>query len=137
MGYPLAFRKTSMWLDSPPRDSIMTLSGFINFYSLVDPRLEGACYAWSSHEKVLILSHIDRFLFSVDWEHHFQGFHQVVLRRITSDHVLTLLHGVILSSRRRFKFENVWLEVEGFSDLVKVWWDELDVSPQVLFWIRN
>jgi len=65
----------------------------------------------------------------VDWEDHFQGVHQVILPKITSYHVPILLHdGVVPVARRPFKFENVWLKVEGFPDLVKGWWDELDVA---------
>ena len=27
-----------------------------------------------------------------------------------------------------FKFENMWLEVEGFRDLIKRWWEEVRVE---------
>jgi len=99
-------------------------STFINQCNLVDPPLEGARFTWSSHEEVPILSRLDRFLFSVEWEEHFQGVHQVTLPTITSDHVPILLHaGDAPSVRRPFRFENVWLEVEEFPLLVKNWWD--------------
>jgi len=55
--------------------------------------------------------------------------HQVTLLKITSDHFLILLWvGEVSRGRRPFKFENMWLEVDGFSDLVKSFWDELDVT---------
>ena len=40
-------------------------SNFINSCNLVDPPLEGASFTWSIHEEVRVLSHIDRFLFSL------------------------------------------------------------------------
>jgi len=46
---------------------------FIDSYNLIDPPLEGARFTWSSHEEVLVLSRIDQFFFSIEWEDHFQG----------------------------------------------------------------
>jgi len=66
-------------------------SNFINSCNLVDPPMEGACFTWSSHEEVPMLSRIDQFLFSVDWKAHFQGVHQVIVPKITSDHFPILL----------------------------------------------
>ena len=79
------------------------------------------------------MSRIDKFLFSVGWKDHFWGVHQVVLPK-ASDHVSILLHvDDVPIGRRTFKFENVWLLVEGFSGLVKAWWDELLVgSPSFI-----
>ena len=70
-------------------------SNFINSCHLVDFPLEGVRFTWSSHEEVPTLSHIDRFLFSVEWDDHYRGAHQVALSKITSNHVLILLHWVI------------------------------------------
>ena len=63
-----------------------------------------------------------------------QGVHQVILPKITSDYFPILLHiKEVPSVRRPFKFENMWLEVEGFTDLVKSFWGQLNVSvPQLL-----
>jgi len=45
--------------------------------------------------------------------------HQVLLLKITLDHFPILLQGRdVVSVKHPFKFENMWLEVEGFSDLV-------------------
>ena len=73
-----------------------------------------------------MLSRIDRFLFSVEWEDHFRGFRQVTLPKITSDRFPILLRiGEVSIGRRPFKFENMWLEVDGFCDLVKSFGDEM------------
>ena len=70
------------------RLSLLTVefSDFINGCGLIDPPLEGGWYTWSSHEVVPVLSRIDYFLFSIEWEDHFQGVHQVTLPKISSDH---------------------------------------------------
>jgi len=71
---------------------------------------------------------MDRFLFSVDWEDHFQGVRQVILRKITSDHFLILLQmRPTFVAKRPFKFENIWLEVDGFADFVNSVWDDSNV----------
>jgi len=119
-------RSTGGHLSWPMREEF---SNFIDSYNLVDPPLEGACFTWSSHEKVPMLSHIDRFLFSVDWEDHFQGVHQVILPKITLDNFPNLLKvGEVFPGKHLFKFANKWLEVDGFCDLVKSFWDELNVT---------
>jgi len=70
--------------------------------------LKGARFTWSSHEEVPILLRINRFLFSVEWEDHFQGAHQVTLPKITFDHVPILLHvGDVPTVKRPFRCENV------------------------------
>jgi len=75
-----------------------------------------------------VLSHIDCFLFSVDWEDHFQRVHEVA----RGDHVAYssfVLHvGDVASMQRPFRFENVWLEVEDFPNIVKTWWDQFHIS---------
>jgi len=60
---------------------------FIDSCGLIDSLLEGVRFTWSSHEEVLGLSRIDRFLFTSEWEDHFQGMHQGILPKITLDHL--------------------------------------------------
>ena len=104
-------------------------STFIDSGNLIDPPLEGARFTWSSHEADPVLSRIDQFLYSVKWEDHFQGVHQVILPKITSDHFSILLRvGEVYSGRRLLKFENMWLEVDGFCDLVNSFWNDVNVT---------
>ena len=76
-------------------------TNFINSCSLIDPPLEGCRFMWSGHWEVPVISRIDRFLFSGDWEDHFQGLHRVILPKVTSDHFPILLRvGEIHSGKR-------------------------------------
>ena len=60
--------------------------------------------------------------------------HQVILPKITSDHFPILLRGKQVSSvKRPFKLENVWLKVDGFSELMKSFWGEFKVSGSPSF----
>ena len=63
------------------------------------------------------MSRIDRALVSLDWEEHFENTSQWVLPRVILDHCSLLLEaGVVRRGRSAFKFENMWLQAEGFVD---------------------
>ena len=85
------------------------------------------------------LFRIDLFLFSVEWEEHFEGFHQVTLLKMTSDHFPILpWDGEVSIGRHPLKFENTWLEVDGFCDLVRSYWDELnDTGPSSFIFAKK
>ena len=60
-----------------------------------------------------MLSCIDRFLFIIYWDNHFQVMHQVILPAITSYHFSILLRfGEVPCVRCPFKFESLCLEAE-------------------------
>ena len=58
------------------------------------------------------------------WDCCFGDARQCVLPRLVSDHFSILLDGGGLRKDPfPFRFENMWLKVEGFSDLLKSWWE--------------
>ena len=66
------------------------------------------------------MSRIDRTLVSADWEDHFGNVSQRVLSRVISDHCPLLVEtGGVGRGRRAFKFEKMWLKVEGFVEKVQ------------------
>jgi hypothetical protein len=70
------------------------------------------------------MSHIDRFLYSTDWEDHFPAIHQKHLPRLLSDHYPLMLEcGDFSRGKRPFRFENMWLQSDGFVNQVKRWWE--------------
>ena len=104
--------------------AMFAFSDFIENNSLVDLPLEGASFTWFNDSGLPSMSRIDRVLVSLDWEEHFENVSQRVLPRVLSDHCPLLLEaGVVRRGRSAFKFENMWLEAEGFVDRVKQWWD--------------
>ncbi|KAK2975193.1 hypothetical protein RJ640_022085 [Escallonia rubra] len=83
----------------------------------------GAKYTWTNNQRNPIMSRLDRFFISADWENHFKNVAQKALPRVISDHSPIILDvNSLRKARTYFKFENMWLENEGFIDLVKNCW---------------
>ena len=96
-------------------------SDFIFSLGLVDLPLEGGRFTWSTAQSG---SRLDRFLFSPVLETHFSKIVQKRLPRIVSDHFPVLLTcGFMERGKSPFRFENMWLKVDGFVGRVKGWWD--------------
>ena len=80
-------------------------------------------FSWSGGRNNQSWARLDRFLVTQNWLDHFSGVVQSRLPRPTSDHFPILLKG---GGLRRgpspFRFENMWLKVDGFKDLLRGWW---------------
>lgn len=111
-------------------------SDFVNSNELFDSQLVGGWFTWSNNRDNPSLSRLDGFLFSHSWEEHFPRVIQSALPRPLSDHVPLLLDSEGLKCvRGPFCFENMWLEDDGFVNLVKSWWDSFsfDGCPSFVF----
>ena len=90
---------------------------------LVDLSLQGGLLTWNGGWNNQSWTKLDRFLVTQNWLDQFSGVFQSRLPRPTSDHFPILLEG---GGLRRgpspFRFENMWLKVEGFKDLLRGWW---------------
>nr|XP_016436162.1 PREDICTED: uncharacterized protein LOC107762331 [Nicotiana tabacum] len=102
-------------------------SDFIEDMELVDLQLE----AEITHGLVgaETSSRIDRFLISVEWNDCFRNIKQEILPRVCSDHTPLILQcGNWEQTKSYFKFENWWLETEGFNDRVQNWWTSFEIE---------
>ncbi|WJZ83279.1 hypothetical protein VitviT2T_002974 [Vitis vinifera] len=91
---------------------------------LKDLPLFGGPFTWSGGANNQTLSRLDRFLVNEGWDCRFSHSRQNVLPRPVSDHFPILLEGGGLrNGPSPFRFENMWLKVEGFKDLLKAWWE--------------
>ena len=95
-------------------------SDFISSCGLVDPPLEGGQYTWSNSREEEAMSRLDRFFFTPNWEDQFPSITQHRLPRLLFDHFLLMLEcGQFQHGKRPFRFENMWLQAEGFVDHVR------------------
>ncbi|RVW50774.1 LINE-1 reverse transcriptase-like [Vitis vinifera] len=93
--------------------------------ALIDLPLQGGVYSWSGGRSNQTWARLDRFLVSQDWLDIFRGVVQCRLPRPTSDHFPILLKGGGMSrGPSPFRFENMWLKVDGFKELLREWWQE-------------
>ena len=106
----------------------------IDELGLVDLPLQGEVFTWSGGLNNQSWARLDRFLVPPSWLDHFSGVLQSRLPRPISDHFPVLLEG---GGLRRgpspFRFENMWLKVEGFIDLIRSWWRGIEVRGTVSF----
>ncbi|XP_034692384.1 uncharacterized protein LOC117919321 [Vitis riparia] len=101
---------------------------------LLDLSLQGGVFSWSGDRNNQSWARLDRFLVTQNWLDHFSGVVQSRLPRPTSDHFPILLKG---GGLRRgpspFRFENMWLKVDGFKDLLWGQWQGLGERGRASF----
>ncbi|XP_039143982.1 uncharacterized protein LOC120281134 [Dioscorea cayenensis subsp. rotundata] len=90
-----------------------------------EPPSVGRRFTWTNGQADPIWVKLDRFLINAEWANCFPRVMQVMLPRLGSDHVpIRLEVGYHSSKPRPFRFEKVWITVEGFQELVQQWWAE-------------
>ena len=95
---------------------------------LVDLPLQGGEFTWSGGLSNQAWARLDRFLVSPSWLDQFSGVTQGRLSRPTFDHFPIVLEGGgVRRGPTPFRFENMWLKVEGFNDIIRTWWQEIEV----------
>ncbi|RVX02242.1 hypothetical protein CK203_028314 [Vitis vinifera] len=95
---------------------------------LVDLPLQGGDFTWNGGLHNQSWARLDRFLVSPSWIDQFSGINQCRLPRPVSDHFpIMLVGGGIRRGLAPFRFENMWLKAEGFKELVRSWWQGIDV----------
>jgi len=113
-------------------------SDFIFMHNLVDLPLVDGQFTWSNNQEDQIWSKINRFLVSSEWEERFPDVSQRRLPRLLSDHFSLFLDcGAPRGGNRYFKFENMWLNYEGFVEQVKMWWMSYEFSGLPSFILAN
>ena len=119
-------------------NSMRRFSKVIDELDLVDLHLLGGKFMWSGGLHNHNLARLDRFLNSQDWLENVGIVAQLKLSRPTFDHAPILLEcGTIRRRQTPFRFENMWLKVEGFQDLLRGWWQGVTVLGTASFSISR
>jgi hypothetical protein len=92
----------------------------INDLLLKEIYLNGHRYTWSNEQSPPTLVRLDRVLCTTDWEEAHGECHLRCLASVISDHSPLLLDCCPMpATHRRFHFEDYWLRLDGFQDMVR------------------
>ena len=81
--------------------------------------MQGGIFTWKGSPNNGRMARLDRYLVTEEWDCQFGKVTQSILPRPISDHSPILLEGGTWSNGPSpFRFENMWLKVEGFKDLI-------------------
>uniref|UniRef100_A0A452YA53 Endonuclease/exonuclease/phosphatase domain-containing protein n=1 Tax=Aegilops tauschii subsp. strangulata TaxID=200361 RepID=A0A452YA53_AEGTS len=91
----------------------------INDLALKEVYLNGRRYTWSNEQSPPTLVHLDRVLCTSGWEELHGECHLRCLASVVSDHCPLLLDCALMPiARQRFRFEDFWLRLDGFQEMV-------------------
>lgn len=111
------------------RGLINAFRNFMNRLELKDMYLHGRRYTWSNEQLHTILVRLDRVLYNQPWNELFPNALLQGLSSADSDHCpLLLTSNALFRPQRRFMFENMWVRLEGFNDVVPAAWDKATKS---------
>jgi endonuclease/exonuclease/phosphatase family metal-dependent hydrolase len=100
--------------ESRQAQAMVKFPRFIFGQGLVDSVGRGN-FKWFNNRDVEAWSQIDRFLLSPKWEEYFSDISHRHLTRLLSDHFSLMLYcGVGSRGSNYLKFENMWMQSEGF-----------------------
>ncbi|KAA0040038.1 LINE-1 retrotransposable element ORF2 protein [Cucumis melo var. makuwa] len=111
---------------NPSKHSMRCFNKFISDSNLIDPPLSNAKFTWSNLRVQPVLSRIDRFLYTTNWENLFTAHYSKTLSRVTSDHFPIALESSMISwGPSPFKLINVHLKESWLKKNVTYWWKNL------------
>lgn len=101
-------------------------NNLIKELALIDPPMCNQSFTWSNMQDKPTLARLDRFLLSTEWDQDFPLSKVEALPRITFDHCPILLSADRRTKRKKkfFRFEETWLNHEGFITKLPGWWKE-------------
>jgi hypothetical protein len=96
---------------------------------LMEICLQNRKFTWSNERSSPTMVRLDRAFCNGEWELLFPNFALHVLSTGASDHCPILLNRQdVVPRKATFRFENHWLGVQGFSDVVQQAWNKVQVG---------
>ena len=115
-------------------NTMRRFSDVLNDLGLRDLPLQGGHYTWQGGSNGRSMSRLDRFLVSPDWESQCNRVIQRRLPRPVSDHFPIMLDSEgVRAGPSLFRFELMWLKYEGFKEILKGWWQNLQFHGSFSF----
>jgi hypothetical protein len=103
---------------------IMLFNSIISNLGLREIPLKGRQYTWSNMQRELLLEQLDWCFTSINWISDYPNTLMTPLARTTSDQTPCVVQiSTDIPKGNLFRFENFWVEQQGFYDLVKMVWE--------------
>jgi hypothetical protein len=105
-------------------NNMMAFNSVIQAHDLEEIPLKGRNYTWSNMQDAPLLEKLDWIFTSPDWTTEFPNTMSFPLARLGSDH--TPIHiqiGNNIPKSNLFRFENYWLDFDGFMDVISSKWN--------------
>jgi hypothetical protein len=102
----------------------------ISNLDLIEIPLHRLTYTWSNRQQEPLLHRLDWFFISQEWSTVFPDSYVKTMLRDISDHVPCLVSfKPKIPKPTIFRFENFWLELEGFMNLFQTTWNGIPSIP--------
>ena len=104
----------------------------IDHLGLLELPIKGRSYTWSNMQDSPLLEQLDWFFTSANWISDYPMTQVLPLAKTASDHVPCVVSiGTTIPKSNIFRFENFWIEQEGFMDCVKRSWSTSSVKSHI------
>jgi exonuclease III len=105
-------------------EDIETFNEIISYLGLIELPIKGRAFTWSNMQNEPLLEQLDWFFTSHSWTIKFPNTEVKPLARPTSDHIPCVVTiGTSIPKAQVFRFENHWVRMPGFLDVVQTVWD--------------
>jgi hypothetical protein len=85
--------------------------------------LKGRAYSWSNMQQEPLLENLDWIFTSSEWTTIYPNTMAIPLSRLSSDHIpIHIKIGAAIPKSNIFRFEDFWLDFEGFEDIISNNW---------------
>ena len=109
--------------------NMMLFNNVIQSHDLMEVPLKGRTFTWSNMQDPPLLEKLDWIFTCPSWTTTFPNTMAHPLSRIGSDHTpISIQVGTSIPKAQLFRFENHWLEFDGFYDTVNTLWNS---SPYI------
>lgn len=93
---------------------------WVNSSALMELKIANRQFTWCNNQTNRIMAELDRVFMITCWEAHHPLADLSALPRVTSDHTPLVVHCDLQAAplAKIFRFEKLWLSVEGFNSLI-------------------
>jgi hypothetical protein len=113
-------------------NNMMNFNAIIQARDLEEIPLKGRAFTWSNMQDSPLLERLDWVFTSPDWTTEYPNTLSYPLARLGSDHVpIHIQIGNNIPKSTIFRFENHWLDFDGFYDTVKLAWDSAPIMQDI------